>query len=389
MSVESRPLRIAATVTLVCAGLLPASCGGNGGEEAPRATVTQPPASQDRGQEPRKPVRAKGEPRVETVATGLNVPWEIAFLPDGSALVTERPTGKVLRVSRDGKLQPSPVGRVDVGPSGEGGLLGLAVDPDFRRNRFVYLYRTIDAGGGPENEGDRLRDEEVLVSGIKGAPIHDGGRLRFGPDDRLYISTGDAGSPELAQDEGTLNGKLLRLSPRAYRGNGGRPQVFSFGHRNPQGFDWDPRTGELVEDEHGDVGNDEINVLRRGRNYGWPTIQGDQRKAGLVSPVTFYPESIAPSGATFLRSGDSQWTGDYLIATLVGEHLRRVRLEKIGGDGARVAEQEALFKGRFGRLRTVVEAPDGTLYVLTSNRDGRGSPSEQDDRILRVVPPAR
>jgi glucose/arabinose dehydrogenase len=304
-------------------------------------------------------------------------------------------TGNVHLLEGGRRLRREPVGTVEVGASGEGGLLGLAVDPDFRRNRLVYLYRTVARAGGLENEvvrfrfaGGELRGQRVIVSGIAGSSIHDGGRLRFGPDGHLYISTGDAAQPELAQDPGSLNGKILVMGPERYRGEGGRPDAFTLGHRNPQGFDWDPRSGALVEDEHGNVGNDEINVLRDGRNYGWPLIEDGEEQAGLVSPVTFYSEAIAPSGATFLRSNGSAWSGDYLIAALVGEHLRRVRLADIEGTSADVVEQEVLFEGEFGRLRTVVEAPDGSLYLLTSNRDGRGDPQPGDDRILRVVPPA-
>jgi glucose/arabinose dehydrogenase len=330
------------------------------------------------------PVRSRGGPRVETVATALDVPWEIAFLPDGRALVTERP-GRVRLLSRRLRLDPRPVARVAVHAEGEGGLLGLAVDPDFERNRFVYLYRTVDSGNEVARyrlEGRRLVQQRVIVTGIDAAQFHDGGRLRFGPDGELYISTGDATQGGLAQDPRSLNGKILRMGPSGYRGDGGRPDVFSFGHRNPQGFDWQPGSGRLIEDEHGDIGNDEVNVLRQGGNYGWPQAQG-RDQGDFIAPAALYPTSIAPSGATFVRRPGSTWTGDYLIAALVGQQLRRLSF-----DGARVTRDVALFRGRFGRLRTVVEGPDGALYVLTSNRDGRGQPHPGDDRILRIVPPA-
>jgi glucose/arabinose dehydrogenase len=361
-----------------------AACGGDEERASPPPTATvKRPATGERTAT--GPARNRGGPRVESVATGLEVPWEIAFLPDGSALVTERP-GRVRLLSRDLRLRDEPVAEVDVDAIGEGGLLGLAVDPDFERNRFVYLYRTANGGNEVARyrfEGGRLEEDTVVARGIRAAAVHDGGRLRFGPDGDLYFSAGDAGEGSLAQDRGSLNGKVLRLSQRQYRGGGrARPEVFSLGHRNPQGFDWQPRTNRFVEDEHGDQGNDEVNLLRRGANYGWPEAQGEDHD-GFAAPLAVYPDAIAPSGATFVRRPGSGWTGDYLIGALVGEQVRRLSF-----DGARVTRNEALFEADFGRVRTVVEGPDGALYALTSNRDGRGAPREGDDRILRIVPPA-
>jgi glucose/arabinose dehydrogenase len=278
------------------------------------------------------------------------------------------------------------VASIDVEPEGEGGLMGIAVDPDFATNRFVYLFRT--AGG--ENvitrhrfEGGRLSGERVILDGIEAVMFHDGGRLRFGPDERLYLATGDALEPSLAQDEQSLNGKFLRLDPARYRGAGGRPEVVSIGHRNPQGFDWRPGDGALVSSEHGPDGDDEVNVIRRGRNYGWPSVQGEEHGDRFAAPVAVYADSIAPSGATFVSRPGSAWTGDFLVGALVGEQIRRLRFE----DG-RAAIDEALFEGELGRVRTVVEGPDGALYALTNNRDGRGDPREGDDRVVRIVPPA-
>jgi glucose/arabinose dehydrogenase len=365
-----------------------AGCGGDDEPEraeqpppASTATDTRPP-SEDGGS---RLARNEGGPRVETVATGLDTPWEIAFLPDGRALVTERP-GRVRLLSRDLKLRSEPVAQVaDVAEIGEGGLLGLAVDPEFERNRFVYLYRT--TGGGNEVvrfrlDGERLEEDAVIADGIAAAAIHDGGRIHFGPDDRLYFTTGEAGQDQLAQDRGSLNGKVLRMGPDAYRGDGGRPEVFSLGHRNPQGFDWQPRSDRLVATEHGPDGDDEVNVLRRGANYGWPEARGEDH-GDFTAPAAVYADSIAPSGGSFVSLPGSEWTGDFLFGALIGEQIRR-----IGFDGARVTTNEPLFEGDFGRVRTVVEGPDGALYALSSNEDGRGSPREGDDRILRIVPPA-
>jgi glucose/arabinose dehydrogenase len=361
-------------------------CGGD--DEPDRPAPPPPPAADTRprtDEDRAKLARNEGGPRVETVATDLDTPWEIAFLPDGRALVTERP-GRVRLLSRELKLRREPVADVEeVVEIDEGGLLGAAVDPQFERNSFVYLYRT--TGGGNQVaryrfEGDRLEEDAVIASGIRAAANHDGGRIRFGPDGRLYFSTGDAQQDFSAQDPGSLNGKILRMDPREFRGSGARPEVFSLGHRNPQGFDWQPRSGRLVASEHGPDGDDEVNVLRKGENYGWPEVRGEDH-GDFTAPVAVYPESIAPSGASFVKLPDSEWTGDFLVAALVGEQIRRLSFE-----GGRVTRNEALFEGDFGRVRTVVEGPDGALYALTSNEDGRGAPREGDDRVLRIVPPA-
>jgi glucose/arabinose dehydrogenase len=327
---------------------------------------------------------AGSTPSVSTVATGLRVPWEIAFLPGGDSLITERP-GRVrlLTAQRSLRTVTSIPGVVT---GGENGLLGLALDPDFARNRLVYVFLTTRSGNVVRRyrySGGRFAFQRTIVRGIRAAVNHDGGRLRFGPDRRLYISTGDATEPSLAQDRGALNGKLLRLGLEAARGGGGRPQIVSLGHRNPQGFDWQPGTGRLYEDEHGAAGNDEINLIRRGANYGWPLLQGGARRAGFTAPLTTYSPSIAPSGATFVRHAGSAWSGDYLVGALRGEQIRRLRFR-----GSSVLVNESLFAGRFGRIRTVVEGPGGALYALTNNTDGRGTPKPGDDRVLRIVPPA-
>ena len=301
--------------------------------------------------------------------------------------MTERP-GRVRMLSAGRELAREPVAEIDVEAVGEGGLLGLAVDPEFEENRLVYVYRTTADGNEVaryELRGSRLREQAVVADGIAAAGIHNGGRLRFGPDDRLYFSTGDAAEDSSSQDATGLNGKILSLKPAEYRdGERTRPAIFSLGHRNPQGFDWQPGTERFVSDEHGPDGDDEINLLRRGGNYGWPEVRGEQTRAGLLKPVAIYPDSIAPSGSTFLRSGGSSWSGDYLIASLVGQRIQRVTISRTG----RITRNEALFEGEYGRLRSIVEGPDGALYALTNNTDGRGSPQDGDDRILRIIPPA-
>ena len=302
--------------------------------------------------------------RVEVVAEELEVPWEIAWLPDGRALVTERP-GRIRFL--DGGV----VAEVEVSAQGEGGLMGLALDPEFETQPFVYLYFTTADGLQLERwrfADDRLTREASLIDGvIEAGPIHDSGRIAFGPDRALYVATGDAGNGELAQDPSSLNGKYLRLTE--YRGGPVRPEVLSLGHRNPQGFDWDPDTGRLYSTEHGPAGFDEINEIREGENYGWPEMTGSDH-GDFTAPLKVYELSVAPSGATF-------WRGAFWFATLRGESLRRVELDD--------RSEQVLLEGEYGRLRTVRVGPDGALYVLTSNRDGRGSPAASDDRVLRVT----
>jgi glucose/arabinose dehydrogenase len=309
---------------------------------------------------------------VSVVAEGMNDVWDVAVLPDGRALVTERP-GRV-RLLSDGKLQDEPAALVNVVETdgSESGLLGLAVDPKFADNGFVYLYRTTPA----ENEvvryrfaNDRLTEDGVVVRGIKAGPIHDGGRLAFGPDGKLYITTGETGDAQLAQADGR-NGKVLRTAD--FRSDDVAPKVFTTGHRNVQGIDWQPGTDRLFITEFGPDSDDEVNVLEQGKNYGWGGEGGEK-------PIVSYEDVIAPSGAAFVTQG--AWKGDFVFANLVGEQLRRLSF-----DGDEVTRDEPLLEGEYGRLRDVAQGPDGALYILTSNRDGRGDPEDDDDRILALTP---
>jgi glucose/arabinose dehydrogenase len=329
---------------------------------------------------------------VETVATGLEIPWDIAFLPDGRALVTERP-GRIRLLERDSALRPEPVANVAVSAKGEGGLLGIALDPEFASSPLVYLYFTTAQGMKLERwrwTGSGLVQEATLVSAIRAGDVHDSGRIAFGPDGRLYVATGDAGQPGLAQDPGSLNGKILVLDREQYRARGAVvPQIFASGLRNPQGFDWQPGTHALIANDHGPSGfdgpegYDEVDLIRRGGNYGWPVVIGSATRGGrFVAPVRVYRQPIAPSGGAFVTRPGSSWTGDYVLAGLRGSQLRRLVIR-----GARVVAEQVLLQGSFGRLRTIREGPDGKLYVLTSNRDGRGTPRSGDDRILRITPP--
>jgi glucose/arabinose dehydrogenase len=274
------------------------------------------------------------------------------------------------------------VARIRVADDGEGGLLGLALDPGFARNRRVYVYRTTASGNQVVRyrfSGNRLRGARVVLRGLRASGNHNGGRIAFGPDGALYVTTGDAQERELAQDSGSLNGKLLRL-PRGR----GPVQVVSSGHRNVQGIDWQPGSDRLVTTELGEADRDEVNVIREGGNYGWPEVQGGDSGGGRFVPAAWDTgdDNIAPSGGTFVTRPGSAWTGDFVFGALGGRHVRRLHF-----DGGTPRDAGRVFAGRFGRIRTVVEGPDGALYLLTSNRDGRGSPRGSDDRIIRVVPP--
>lgn len=341
------------------------------------------------------------EVRVDTFASDLEVPWSLAFAPDGRLFISERP-GRI-RVVEDGILVPEAWATLAVRAAGEGGLMGLALDPNFTVEPWVYVCFTFNDGGAVQNRIIRIREvdahgsnQEILVPRFPGANIHDGCRLKFGPDGKLYATSGDAAQRSQAQDLGSVAGKILRLEPDGSIPSDnpfGGSYVYSYGHRNPQGLAFDPDTGRLFETEHGPsgeigIGNyDEVNIIAPGVNYGWPNAVGAPGVASLRDPLLAYPErAVPPAGATFY-SGRliPQWAGNLLFATLGSRHLQRV---VIGAD-VQVIALERLFEidngvGVYGRLRDVIEGPDGALYVATSNRDGRGTPAEDDDRILRL-----
>ena len=334
--------------------------------------------------------------KVEVVAENLTIPWSIDWLPNGTALFTER-NGN-LRMIENGKLLEEPLLSLGVGGV-EGGLLGITVDPDYEQNNFIYLYYTYNELISTSNKVVRFQlidktisEDKIIIDGIPGGPFHDGGRIQFGPDGKLYISTGEAGNPNLAQDMNSLGGKILRINS-----DGTIPEdnpwkdspVYSIGHRNPQGFDWD-NLGNLVATEHGPSGwrgsaHDEINVINSGKNYGWPDVIGDESIEGLENPILHTGDNTwAPSGAEFYY-GDKfpQWKGKYFVATLRGTHLHLIDFDL---ENNQVISHEKLFQDEFGRLRDVQTGPDGYLYILTSNQDGRGIPESNDDRIIRIVP---
>ncbi|HEV8044297.1 MAG TPA: PQQ-dependent sugar dehydrogenase, partial [Rubrobacter sp.] len=322
---------------------------------------------------------------VSTLAMDLDVPWSFAFLPDGDALVTERDSGRLLRVSPSGDARE--VQTLPEGGSGEGGLLGVAVSPDYEEDRYVYAYYTTEE----DNRVVRFRlggRPEPILTGIPVNTYHDGGRIKFGPDGMLYVTTGDAGETANSQDRSSLGGKILRISP-----DGSVPEdnpfpdspVYSYGHRNVEGLAWDAE-GQLFASEFGQNTWDEANRIVAGENYGWPEVEGEGGEdQGYVDPITVWPTSEAsPSGAEILVDGSiPQWEGDLFVAALRGERLWRLELNDRGD----VVDREKLLDGEAGRLRDVAQAPDGSLWVSTSNLDSYGNPvSEQDDRILRLAP---
>jgi glucose/arabinose dehydrogenase len=335
---------------------------------------------------------------VETFMRGLDTPWAIDFAPDGRIFINERP-GRIRIVER-GKLRPEPWMSIDVASAGEAGLLGLAVDPKFSQTRFIYVAYTYRTGVfALRNRLVRLRDDldkgkgvldKILIDDVAGANNHDGGRVKFGPDGKLYWTTGDAQTTRYAQSLKSLNGKILRLNsdgtiptdnpfPNSY--------VFSYGHRNAQGLAWEPGSGRLYATEHGPSGfqgccRDEVNYIEPGNNYGWPDVRGDETKQGMTPPViqAGSTETWAPAGAVFATHGP--WSGSLLFTGLRGQTLYQLALDP--SNPHKATKLERYFYRQFGRLRDIVEGPDKALYLLTSNHDGRGSPSPDDDRVIRL-----
>ncbi|MGI8469776.1 MAG: PQQ-dependent sugar dehydrogenase [Pyrinomonadaceae bacterium] len=339
--------------------------------------------------------------RVETVADNLEVPWAFAFLPDGRMLFTERP-GRV-RIIENGKLRAAPVFKVpDVEPSGESGLMDISLHPNFAQNGFVYLAYAYNGDGKRVRvarykfDGNTFTEPKTIIENILAAQFHAGTRCRFGPDGKLYITTGDATQGALAQNLNSLNGKILRLNddgsippdnPFVNQQNA-RPEIWTYGNRNPQGIAWQPETNTMFETEHGPSGfdgpggGDEVNIIEKGKNYGWNVIHHKQTHEGMVSPLLEYTPACAPASAMFYNGNAfPQFKGNFFFGCLRGERVIRVSL-----NGGNVAGQEDLLKGTYGRIREMEEGPGGAIYFSTSNRDGRGSPASTDDRILRLVP---
>lgn len=316
------------------------------------------------------------------LAANLEVPWGVGFLPGGDALVTERDSTKLLRVTPEGDI--TTVATIEAAqPSGEGGLLGLAVSPGFSGDHWIYLYYTTARDNRIvrfQYTGGGLSHKQVLLDGIPSASIHNGGRLTFGPDGMLYASTGEAGQGSRAQNLDSLGGKILRMTPQGEPAPGNPfddSVVYSYGHRNVEGLAFGSHE-RLYATEFGASAHDEINLIQKAHNYGWPRMEGYEGNAPddkFTAPLlTWSPPDASPSGLAI--AGGSLWIG-----ALRGERLWRVPLLEDGSLG----RPKALFEGKYGRLRTAVRAPSGSLWVTTSNRDGRGSPRPKDDKIL-VIP---
>ncbi len=377
-------LRLVAVLLLLPAAAL-AGCGGADGDPdglGPQPSGPQPSTwtGSPHPREDTSDADVPGRPRVVgTIASGLAAPWGITFLPDGTALVGERDTTRVLAVPAGGGA-PREVGRVEIAaPQGEAGLLGLAASPTYEEDHLVYAY----VSTAEDNRvvrmryaGGRLGDVDPVLTGIPNGFIHDGGRLLFADDGTLFVSTGETGEEQLAQDRDSLAGKILRIDPDGSPAAGnpvdGSP-VWTMGHRNVQGLAFDDR-GRLWASEFGADTWDELNRIDKGRNYGWPLAEGRADLDGYRDPFAQWRTSEAsPSGLAFLD-------GSLWMASLRGARLWQV---PVTADGT--GRPRDWFVGDYGRLRTVVVAPDGNLWVTTSNKDGRGDPAPQDDRILEVA----
>lgn len=341
-----------------------------------KTKISPPPSSKTQLPQP-----TSETPLSQTIASNLDVPWGLAFLPDGQILFTQR-SGEVLLIDKNGSLAEKPIAEIsEVKEIGEGGLLGIAIHPQFSSNQYIYLYYTYSGNGFRTSnrvvrfrfDGKTLLDKLVVVDQIPGALFHNGGRLKFGPDNYLYITTGDAQQPSQSQDKSSLAGKILRVTDdgKPAADNPFKTQVYSFGHRNPQGLAWD-ETGKLWATEHGSENKDEVNLILPGKNYGWPTIQGDQSQTNMEKAIIQSGEDTwAPSGAAFIK-------GSLFFGGLRGQALFEF--------DTKTNSIKKHFFGEFGRIRDVVLGPDNHLYITTSNRDGRGKPKTDDDKIIRVNP---
>lgn len=341
-------------------------------------TINQPDSDLKKPQKANK--IATSTQRIAVIAQNLEVPWTIAFLPNGDMLVTER-AGRIRKVDKNRNVE-NVAAINEVLQIGEGGLLGIALHPDFPANNYVYVYYTYSSSGSQtlnrvarfSYKNNSLSDRQIIVDRIPGASNHNGGRIKFGPDGYLYIATGDAQKPSLAQNTNSLAGKILRvdIDGRPAPDNPFNNPVFSYGHRNPQGLTW--INNELWATEHGPSAHDELNRIEIGRNYGWPIITDDQQKSNMETAV------INSRSDTWAPSGLASYKGILYFVGLAGNALYSFD-PKSPQNGVK-----EYFKNEYGRLREIVLGPDGNFYVTTSNRDGRGNPDDTDDKILRINP---
>ncbi|MQA84605.1 MAG: PQQ-dependent sugar dehydrogenase [Streptosporangiales bacterium] len=313
-----------------------------------------------------------------TVVDGLQVPWGVAPLPGGGALVGERDTARLLQVDTDGAIHE--VGRVPgVEPDGEGGLLGLATSPHFASDHHVFAYYSTPRDNRIARlsfRGGRLDGPSPIVTGIPHASFHNGGRIVFGPDEMLYVASGDATVGDRAQDLGSLGGKILRMTPAGNPapGNPFRDSlIYSMGHRNVEGLAFDSR-GRLWASEFGEDTWDELNLIRAGGNYGWPDVEGRGDNPDYINPAAQWrPAEASPSGIAIVNDV-------IYLANLRGERVWQVPIR-----GDHVGTPRRYLTGGYGRLRSIQPVGEGSLWVTTSNRDGRGEPRAGDDRILHIA----
>ncbi|WP_406333019.1 PQQ-dependent sugar dehydrogenase [Streptomyces sp. NBC_00203] len=376
---------LATAALLVTAGCSSGDGGTSGGGSAfPNAGSTEPgsPSSQ---QSAEATPPAKGSVKVlRTVTEDLDTPWGLAPLPEGGLLVSSRDKGTITRVDeKTGKK--TVMGEVPgVAPAGEGGLLGIALSPDYASDHMVYAYFTTASDNRivrmlydeKKPPGEQLGAPDTIFKGIPKGMIHNGGRIAFGPDKMLYAGAGETGDRELAQDKKALGGKILRMTPDGEPAPGnpfGDSVVYSYGHRNVQGLAWDDKQ-RLWASEFGQDTWDELNQIKPGDNYGWPVVEGKSDNPKYHNPIAQWPtDEASPSGIAYAE-------GSIWMAGLKGERLWRIPLNGTKASAA----PEAFLKGKYGRLRTVVSAGGDKLWLTTSETDGRGSPGKGDDRILEV-----
>lgn len=326
---------------------------------------------------------------IRTIAQNLDVPWAIDIAVDNRIFFTEKP-GRLGMIHANGTLASEPVVNIHTEDIGEAGLLGLALHPNFTQNHLMYVYHTYAKNGGLYNKvlmltekNNKIVNSKIILDGIPASDSNNGGRIKFGPDGKLYVSTGDSETPELAQNTKSLAGKLLRLND-----DGTIPDdnpipespVYSYGHRDIQGFAWHPITKKLYASEHGPAGNDEVNIIEPGSNYGWPievcNYSTSSAPIRFETPEYCFNPEIAPSGLTIAASNKLGYQNDILFTTLRGSHLHHIDLETRIQDNVLVG---------YGRLSDIVEAHDGSLYVLTTNRNAIGIGNANDDHILQII----
>lgn len=338
--------------------------------------------------------------KLEVFAENLFVPWSLVFTSTDRMLVAER--GGQVRVLQNGDLVIKPILTLkDVVVEGEVGLLGMTLDPDYSQNRQIYLAYTYNANNELRlkvmrylDTGNELTQPQLIIDNIPAHTVHSGGRLKFGPDGKLYLTTGDAGNKQLAQIKSSLAGKILRLNPDGSIPNDNpfpASPVYSLGHRNPQGLTWSIDGKDMYSTEHGPsvvdgpAGGDEVNYIQSGGNYGWPIVSHKESRSGLISPSITYTPAVAPASALiYTAEVFPQFKGNLLFGALKGEGIIRIIFSE--KEPTKVIAYEKLEGVEVGRVRDVIQGPDGYIYFSSSNRDGRGDPQVNDDRIYRLVP---